>query len=251
MKSTERFTKRVGDYVRARPSYPAGLIDLLRTECRLPNGGSIADLGSGTGILTAQLLEAGYEVFAVEPNPAMAEAATTALGHLLGFHRVDRPAESTELPDAAVDLVVAAQAFHWFDVDRARVEVRRILRPEGAVALIWNSRRTTGTALAEAYEAMLARWADGYERISRRWGDAQAIGRFFGHDDWVQHKLPNHQTLDRELLRSRLLSSSYAPSEGDARHEPMVTELDRIFDAHAVDGFVRLEYDTDVYCGAL
>lgn len=251
MKPTERFTDRVDDYRRTRPSYPAGLVDVLTTEVGLPDAADIADVGSGTGLLSAVLLEAGHRVFAVEPNRAMADAARSTLGDHAGFVAVDGSAEQTTLPDASVDLVVAAQAFHWFDVAAARTELRRILRPGGAAALIWNTRVTEGTPFAEAYEAMLVRWGDGYDRISRRWGDPETIGRFFAPATCARHTLDNHQILDRAGLTGRLMSSSYAPPPGDSRHEPMLAQLDVIFETHQQNGVVQVDYVTEIFCAKL
>ena len=161
---TARFTSRVDDYVRARPGYPPEVVRLLETECALGPGKSVADVGSGTGILTRDLLETGATVYAVEPNAAMREAAEAALeplsppgerGRGEGFVSLAATAEATTLPDAAVDLVIAAQAFHWFDRDAARQEFSRILREPRWVALVWNERAESGTPFLEGYETLL------------------------------------------------------------------------------------------------
>ena len=115
---------------------------MLAREGVLRPSDVVADVGSGTGILTALLLDHGNTVHAVEPNAAMAAEATARLGGNPRFHAVAGRAEATGLPDASCDVVTAAQAFHWFDIDPTRREFRRILRPGGAVVLVWNIRRT-------------------------------------------------------------------------------------------------------------
>ena len=129
---TERFSDRVADYVRTRPDYPRRVLDLLRTTYGLRPEHVIADLGSGTGILTRHFLDHGNVVHAVEPNQAMAEAAEASFSHeprFQGrFHSVRGRAEATGLPAHFVDGIVAGQAFHWFDPDAARTESLRILR---------------------------------------------------------------------------------------------------------------------------
>ena len=248
---TARFTERVADYAAHRPTYPPGVLDVLAAAGVLPAGAVVADVGSGTGILTAMLLERGHTVHAVEPNAAMAEEATARLGSDPRHRAVRGRAEATGLADACCDLVTAAQAFHWFDVDAARTEFRRILRPGGAVALVWNIRRLDSTPFLREYEGLLQRFALDYRKISAGWADEEAIGRFFGAAGFEARRLDNRQVFGFDGLRGRLLSSSYAPPAGHAQHEPMMAELRRIFDAHQRDGEVAFEYDTHVYWGRL
>ena len=140
----ERFTNRVDDYVRYRPGYPPELFEMLLVECGLGQESRVADVGSGTGILTRALLEAtGARVAAIEPNAAMRAAAERSLAGEPRFESLSSSAEATGLPGASVDLVIAAQAFHWFDPPRTRAEFARILKPRGKVALVWNQRADT------------------------------------------------------------------------------------------------------------
>src|SRR3954471_5425717 len=113
--STRRFSSRVGNYVRYRPSYPLAVLDLLKAECSLTERSVIADIASGTGIFTRMLLENGNRVLGVEPNGEMRLAAEEFLRSYSNFTSVAGSAESTSLADHSVDLVTAAQAAHWFD----------------------------------------------------------------------------------------------------------------------------------------
>ena len=143
--SNTRFSDRVADYVRTRPGYPTAVLDILGTETGLNPATVVADVGAGTGLSAELFLRNGNTVFGVEPNREMREAAESLLAGYANFHSVAGSAESTTLPDASVDLIVAGQAFHWFDVPRARAEFRRILRPDGVVVLMWNTRRLDTT----------------------------------------------------------------------------------------------------------
>jgi SAM-dependent methyltransferase len=248
---TARFTERVADYAAHRPSYPPEVIGVLAREGVLRPDHVVADVGSGTGILTGLLLAHGNTVYAVEPNAAMAEEARATLGSSPRFHAVAGRAEATGLPDACCDVVTAAQAFHWFDVDAARAEFRRILRPDGAVVLIWNIRRTDSTPFLREYEALLQRLALDYRKISAGWADEAAIARFFGAGGFQARRLDNRQVFAFEGLRGRLLSSSYAPPAGHPQHEPMLAELRALFDRHQHAGEVAFDYDTHVYWGRL
>ena len=165
LNSTERFSSRVENYVKYRPSYPAAVLQLLSMRCGLDATSTVADVGSGTGILTELLLETGAEVFAVEPNREMRAAAEKLLSDYGRFRSVDGTAEATTLQAACVDLVTASQAFHWFDVQKSRRELGRILRPRAWVALIWNERPMVAVPLLDEYDALLRRHAPDYDRV--------------------------------------------------------------------------------------
>ena len=248
---TGRFTIRAGDYAAHRPTYPLELLDVLERERVLRPGDVVADVGSGTGILTALLLARGYEVHAVEPNAAMAEEAAAALGRDPRFRSVPGRAEATGLADASCDVITAAQAFHWFDRDAFRREAERILRPGGRVVLVWNIRRTDGTPFLREYEALLRRFALDYGKISAGWADDAQVARFFAPERFQKRSLENRQSFGFDGLKGRLLSSSYAPPAGHPSHEPMLLELRRLFDAHRQEGRVAFDYDVQVYWGTL
>ncbi len=245
----KRFSNRVADYVRYRPSYPAGVIDALREVASLRPGVKVADVGSGTGISAALLLEVGCEVFAVEPNADMRHAAEVQLGGNARFHSIAAPAESTTLPDSSVHLVVSAQAFHWFDVALARAEFSRILIPGGFIALIWNVRQIDSTPFLRDYEALLRAYATDYALVRHENVNDAVLQSFFTEGSYQTRTLPSSQRFDFAGLRGRLLSSSYTPAEGQPGHASMLGELRRIFEAHQQDGFVDILYDTEIHLG--
>ncbi len=248
--SKDRFTGRVDDYVRARPGYPAAIVEDLAAAGILSPGAVVADVGAGTGISTEPFLAAGYEVVAIEPNAPMRAAAESALAGYPRYRSQAGSAETTGLPEASIDLVVAAQAFHWFDSARARSEFRRILRPSGSVALIWNARRSTGTAFLAAYENLLLEFGTDYAQVGHRGVGAERLAVFFG-GPFATRRYDNRQLLDLAGLRSRLLSSSYIPAVGEPAHVAMLDRLAAIFTAHALEGQVEFIYDTEVHTGPL
>jgi SAM-dependent methyltransferase len=247
---TRRFTDRVEDYVRFRPTYPAALLGWLRAAHGVLPSFTVADVGAGTGISARLFLEAGHPVFAVEPNAAMRAAAVAQLSGFAGFLAVDGTAEATGLPGASVDLVSVAQAFHWFDEEAARREWRRVLRPGGLAAIYWNALRVAGTPFLEGYEALLHRFGTDYAAVAERYADEPAMRRWFGAGFRGAARFDNRQRLDLEGLRGRLLSSSYAPRQDDPRHAPMLEALRALFEATARGGAVDLDYDTRIYVGA-
>lgn len=248
---TGRFSSRAADYVRWRPGYPREVINLLRERCSTSAASILADLGSGTGIFTRSLLETGAQVYAVEPNAEMRREAETALARFPNFHSVAAPAEATGLAAHSIDLIAAAQAAHWFDVGKARAEFRRIAKPGGWLALIWNTRRTGGTSFLREYEALLQRYAANYAEISANQDSTARVTALFAPAAFSSHTFDNRQYFDWEGLAGRLRSSSYAPPPDHPNHDPMFNELRALYDRHHQEGRVTFEYDTRVYLGRL
>lgn len=246
---TQRFTNRVDHYVRHRPSYPRAVLDLLETRCALTSASVVADVGSGTGILSELFLENGNRVLGIEPNREMREAAERRLGRHPCITSVAGAAEATTLDDATVDFVTAGQAFHWFDTEQARREFARTLKPEGWVVLVWNLRRKDTTPFLVVYERLLEvyRTDRGEVEFWRRSGEMSQA--FFGPGTFETASFDNQQVLDLDGLKGRLLSISYVPAEGEPGSDAMLREAEKIFDKHQRDGTVTVEYDTKVYYG--
>ena len=248
--STERFSSRVDNYVRYRPSYPPGAIELLRQHCGLTRGAVVADIGSGTGILTQLLLPHAARVVAVEPNEPMRAAAESALRADPRFVSVHGGAEATTLQSESVDLVVAGQAFHWFKVGPARVEALRIARPGAHGALLWNEHRTNGSPFLADYERLLRHHAPEYDAVLGSRVDESAMREFLG-GSMERASFLNQRSFSFEGLRGLLMSASYAPEAGHPEHEPLLAGLAKVFAAHQEDGRVLFPYVTLVYFAPL
>lgn len=250
MDPTQRFTSRVENYVRYRPTYPPDVVEILRRKCDLAPGVSVADVGSGTGIFSGLLLQTGATVYAVEPNPAMRKAAEASLGGLPGFVSVEGRSEQTGLADGSIALVTSAQAAHWFRRDPTRAEWQRILVPGGWVGLVWNTRQKTDPFGAD-YEAVIKEHSLEREQGPYRRRGEPAIRKFFEGGEVQHFDFPNQQPLNLEGLIGRSLSSSYAPEEGHPMHEPLLDGLKRIFDWHQKNGLVWFRYKTELWLGKL
>jgi SAM-dependent methyltransferase len=253
--ATSRFSDRVENYVRYRPGYPPEVIPALKSECGLAPDHVVADIASGTGIWTRMLLENGNRVFGVEPNAEMREAGEGLLAAFPkfgfpSFISVPGTAEATMLADQSVDFVTAAQAAHWFDRERARRELVRILKPGGWLVLLWNERLTDSTQFLREYEQMLLTYGTDYEEV-RHERTTDAVNEFFDPAPFQERAFEMRQEFDFAGVEGRLLSSSYAPGPEHPQHAPMLRELRRIFDACAVEGRATFEYKTRMYFGRL
>ena len=245
-----RFSSRVDDYVRYRPTYPATLLDFLGARAGLGPGCAVADVGAGTGIFTRLLLATGARVFAVEPNADMRRAAEAESSGDPRFVSVSGKAEATTLPDHSVALVTCAQAFHWVDPGLMRQECRRILAPNGWCAIIWNTAAPGDSAFGAGYEKIKADFGTDFKSIRHESIDKKTtFNAFFGHEGWLERRFDNFQTLDYPSLKGRLLSSSYAPPAGHPGHEPMLAALQELFDRTQQNGNVRMDYVTELFLG--
>lgn len=247
--STERFSDRVEAYVAARPGYPQVLATHLIDAFGLKACAPVADLGSGTGLSCLPFLRAGLQVTGVEPNDAMRAAGDRFLAQHARFASIKGTAEATGLPHGCVDLVIAAQAAHWFDPARAGLEARRILRRPAAAALIWNDRNDSADAFAVGYEALLRQFGTDYAQIRHRDAHHDLVAAFFGHGQARELRLGNPTQLDFDTLVLRLASASYVPARGTPAHAPMIAHLRTLFDSTQQQGRVTLDYTTRVFFG--
>jgi SAM-dependent methyltransferase len=247
--SKRRFSDRVEHYIRNRPGYPPAVVQTLVAEAGLTAKSVIADVGSGPGMSAVPFLELGATVFGVEPNEAMRAAAEERFREYRNFHSVAGTAEATALPDAAVDFVVAGQAFHWFDAAKARREFARILRPDGWLVLLWNNWNPDATPLLRDYENLLLRYGTDYKQVDHRNVGAATVRSMFDPATYRHLRFAHAQVFDYAGLEGRLLSSSYIPLASQPNHAPMLVELQRIFDAHQFEGRVRFDYETLMHFG--
>jgi len=244
--SVERFSNRVSNYAKYRPDYPREILPYLSKHCGLSINKVVADIGCGTGISSLLFLENGNTVIGVEPNDAMRNEAERLTAEFSNYSLTSGTCEATFLADASVDMVIAAQAFHWFDLEKARSEFQRILRPGGSIVIIWNERQLDSTPFLIEYEAFLLKYALDYDKVRHENTDAASLRRFFGRS-FDSAVFPNEQTFDLDGLIGRMLSSSYMPSETHALFAVMVGHLAALFANHAENGKIKVFYDTNVY----
>jgi SAM-dependent methyltransferase len=242
------FSTKVADYIASRPDYPSPLFKALADTCGLSDGAVIADIGSGTGLLTKGLLQMGWRVIAVEPNAAMRAASDHFLGKFPGYRSADGCAESIPADANSVDLMTAAQAFHWFVAEKARVECLRVLRPEGKVALIWNQRiledplhATLDTIFAEfggAKRAALAAHEQGVD-----------IPGFFGAAKPLELSWQHEHSIGEDGLASLVFSRSYMPARNSPEGKNVSLRVRAAFKRFSSAGAVTVRYKTIAIIG--
>ena len=241
----KRFSSRVENYIKYRPSYPRKIIKFLTEKKILNKNIVIADIGSGTGILSDLFLKNGNRVYGVEPNPDMRKAAEKLLEKYNKFISISGSAEKTGLKESSIDLITAGQAFHWFDVEKTKREFKKILKPNGYVVLIWNNRKKSGDNLSSDYEKFVLKYGTDYKEVRK---NEKNVNEFYEYNKKVFY---NYQELDYDGFKGRLLSTSYIPLEDNPRFNKMLEDLKKIFLTYQKNGTVRLEYNTEVYYGKL
>jgi ubiquinone/menaquinone biosynthesis C-methylase UbiE len=247
---TTRFSNRVANYIKYRPGYPDEVISFLTEKCALNPDSTIADIGSGTGIFSALLLQNNYVVYGVEPNEAMRQSAEQQFKGNKNFLSVVGSAEATTLRDNSVDLVVCAQAFHWFKPDETRAEFRRVLKSDNDyVALIWNNRLTQIDEFSKAYEKLLEDKATDYSEVNHQHLKGVDFSYFYKDEQYTLTKFNNTQVFDYDGLAGRAFSSSYVPPQDTDAGLEFAGLLKQTFDQYKVDEKVIIYYETEVYLG--
>ena len=248
MDNTQRFSNRVDNYVKYRPHYPKEIIGYLNTEINFNASFVVADIGSGTGILTELFLQNNNKVFAVEPNAAMRLKAEELLSHYKNFISIDSTAEDTRLDKGSVDLIIAGQAFHWFDTVKTKTEFIKIAKPNAHAVLIWNERETV-SELEKEYDKFLLKYATDYEKIDHKNITPEKIEAFFHPQPVKVAAFANEQVFDFEGLKGRLLSSSYIPTEENEKYFLMLKDLKELYEKHQKNNAVKFNYQTKLFLG--
>jgi SAM-dependent methyltransferase len=242
------FSTKVADYIASRPDYPSPLFQALADTCGLSAGAVIADIGSGTGLLSNGLLQMGWQVIAIEPNAAMRKASDHFLGNIPGYRSADGCAESIPLEVCSVDLVTAAQAFHWFVAEKARAECLRVLRPEGKVALIWNH-RILEDPLHAALDAIFAEFG-GAKRAALAAHEQDAdMPSFFGAAKPLELSWKYEHPIDQHGLASLVFSRSYMPERSSPGGEQASLRVREVFSRFSSAGSVTVRYRTTAIIG--
>jgi ubiquinone/menaquinone biosynthesis C-methylase UbiE len=244
MSATSLFHGKAVEYARYRVDYPGTVISAALKSVGVVPEDVIADLGSGTGMLSRWFLERGNRVFGVEPDDGMRQVAENSLRRFgAGFTSIDGTAERTSLGDSSVTVVAAGNAFHYFDPHAARTETERILQRGGRVLIVGHDSASKPNDFMQAYLDFIAGiavpeiWAFHERDRSSRAMEAFVAGSHFHEEDMGDHTF--HLTWDG--LHGRFLSTSVAPAEGDPRRAAAITQLSDVFRRFEKDGTVPFQ----------
>ena len=240
------FAQVADAYERGRPDYAPAVVGALAAELRLPAGARVLDLGAGTGKLTRVLLAVGLEAVAVEPQPSLRELLAASVG---SDRVLDGVAEAIPLPDASVDAVTIADAFHWFDQAAALREIRRVLRPRGGLAVLTVVPDWSG-----------ASWAD---EVGKRLMSARPEHPHFDGPEWLEAvraaggwtepreiRVTSSRPARPERVVDHVASISWVAALPDDQRTEMLAQVDSIVTAgetpaempvHVVVGLTSLE----------
>ena len=243
MDNTKKFSGKADVYQQARSSYAPEMLAFIAKTWQIGEGSLVADIGSGTGILTRQLLGLGAQVYAVEPNADMRAKAEELLGGDPNFVSVNGTAEQTNLPDHNFHLITAAAAFHWFDAVRFKRECERILLPGAPVLLAWNDARLSAE-VNRGRERIFRKYCPNFRGFSGGNDENHEIKHAFFDGALRETRFPNPVTYDRQTFINRALSASYSLIETDARFQDYLTELGALFDQYAVDDKIVIPQDS-------
>ncbi len=246
--STNRFSDRVANYTLYRPSYPATALDWLLEKAALNASSCIADIGSGTGKFTELLVNRGLRVIGVEPNAPMRAESDLRLSKNPNYSSVGGGAEATLLDVKSVDLIVAAQAFHWFDLEKAKIEFKRIAKPGAGLALIWN-RRDSATEFHKAYEQVLSQLPE-YSKVKHTRITPESVEAFYGGAVELAG-FPYQQKFDLTSFKGRVFSSSYTPNVDESHYAQFNADIESLYAQYAEEEGVVFNYMTEVFFGRI
>lgn len=248
MDSKEKFSLRADDYSKYRPTYPPIAVDYICSIFNISENSLVADIGSGTGIFTSMFNHRVKTIFGVEPNNEMRDKSMVYLKNQKNYQPVMGDYENTNLDDNLVDLVVSAQAFHWFDAQKAKSEFKRILKDPKQCALIWNQRDLDDPFFAK-YEEILFKFCNHYGNAAHNKDFAIMLNPFFYEYD--KKEFSNPLEYDYTSICGLLRSSSYTPLPTETGYEELFKEMKILFDDYSTNGKVILNYKTKLFYGTI
>ena len=240
-----RFSNRAENYAKYRPDYPKEIIDFLNEVRGFNKKSVVADIGSGTGILTKMFLDNGNSVYAIEPNKEMRQASESQLQSYEKFNSIDGASDNTKLESESIDIITAAQSFHWFDPEPTKKEFLRILKENGAVVLMWNIRKRVPDEFMNEYMELVYKYSENLNFKSD--SDKETIPNFCEPKTVHKKVFNNPQVFDYERLKGELLSYSYMPTEIHEKFSSMIKELKKLFGKYNNNGEVIIQYETILY----
>ena len=243
------YNDRVSTYARHRWDYASEAVRAFTQACGLARDWVVADIGAGTGMVAAHLIDQVQTVHAVEPNAEMREVAFRALGTLPAYREVAGTSDHTTLPPASIDLITVGRAIHWFPPESTRREFRRILKPGGWLA-VWST-PCTDQAWIDAQHTVESE-EYGWNPTLQRFRPGMLPSSYYFGDSPTQTIVePGVVRETFEMLLGRLSSQLATPAPGHPKREAYEQALRAVFDRHAHDGVLTIPIATEITFGKL
>lgn len=237
-------------YDKYRPSYPQTLFTYLCSDIGMNANATIADIGSGTGILSNKLLDICSCVYAIEPNEDMRKIAESKSSSRTNFISIDATAENTTLAEHSIDYITAAQSFHWFNRKLFKTECQRILKNKGRVILIWNCRQESNE-IVQAIDSISRYFCPNFSGSSNGMRGEKKTGDFrdFFTGNYEIKNFDNPILFNKESFLGLHKSASYCPAVETKNYINYIDTLSNFYDAHCLNGILKLENSTHCYVG--
>ena len=252
MMNEDKFNQLADIYEKYRPSYPQEYIKDIITKCHLNAESIVADIGAGTGILTRQFLQNNLKVIGVEPNADMRKILKK-LEVNQKFRLVEGTAEHTNLEDNNIDLIVVAQAFHWFNKEEFKKECKRILKPNGSVWILWNQLDETKDIIKEQ-KRIDDQYTNRFQEVTgilNATKKEKTLQGFFKEDKYEKKVVDNPLENDKEKFIGSNLSKSYSLKKNDENYENYIEAFGKVFDKYSKNGKVIIPNKTYGYLGKI
>jgi SAM-dependent methyltransferase len=250
MNNINKFDQLAEVYTISRPGYPEHLMEYLYEQGGFTSDSVIADVGSGTGKFSAQLLKRGNLVYGVEPNEDMRKTAEWELRQYQNFRSVNGTSEDTMLPADSVDFVTAAQAFHWFDTNKFKLECKRILKAGGKAVLLWNTRDMNSAVNIANFE-IFKKYCVDFKGFSGGFEYNDIKIRLFFDDHYEIVAFDHPLFFNKDKFIARCSSASYSLKEADHNYGEYRKELELLFDQNSINGILKIPNETIAYIGTI
>ena len=248
MDTVKVFSSKAEKFAKYRWCYAA---EATETICRIAHISAtsvIADVGSGTGILTGEFVDKVQRVYAVEPNPEMRQYAEKALARHPAFCSIDGLSNATTLPDRSVDLITVGQALHWFLPEATKQEFLRILKPGGWLAVLW--KEGTDQAMEEAMRSLFTEQY-GWNTSGTKQKPDKPTEFYYGGQDYLRMSYPQIIQESWEAFFGALCSSAFAPDEDNPLYPNLERAVQEVFNRFSTGGLITVKNATELCLGQI
>lgn len=248
--STKFYFGKQEDYSKYRPSYPKELFEFLVKDYNLKNK-DIVELGAGTGKFSKIASVYCNKIYYVEPNIDMINKGKEYCNDCYNITFVNSSAENTKLPSYIADIIFAVQSFHWFDKFTVKEEVKRILKPNGYFAIIWNDWEDENNEFSKKYFKYVSEWNTKLTGRKYQHKNVDDRKNFFKDGMYASHIFIHSKQYNLEMLVGLSKSLSYAPKEGDIYYGEFIKGIIEIFNDYQNNDYVRFDFHTEIYIGRI